>query len=123
MQVIIAPRARRDIANILARTQQTLGPQKKKRYGALILAAIDAIAANPRLAGSTLRPEIAPRCRTYHVVRIGEKAREGGNAINQPRHFLLYRVTDANVLEIGRVLHDSMELEQHLPIEYRRTLE
>jgi len=33
-------------------------------------------------------------------------------------HFLLYRVTEANVVEIGHVLRDSMELQAHLPEEY-----
>jgi plasmid stabilization system protein ParE len=36
---------------------------------------------------------------------------------------LLYRVVEANTVEIGRVLHDSMELTANLPAEYRRSLE
>jgi toxin ParE1/3/4 len=45
-------------------------------------------------------------------------AARGADSIRQPRHFLLYRVA-GNVVEIGRVLHDSMELDLHLPEEYR----
>ena len=34
-------------------------------------------------------------------------------AIRRPRHFLVYRVEPALVV-VGRVLHDAMELAQHL---------
>jgi len=35
------------------------------------------------------------------------------------RHFLLYRTRPDGRVEIGRVLHDSMDLERHLPDNYR----
>jgi toxin ParE1/3/4 len=41
--------------------------------------------------------------------------------VRDPRHFLLYRVTESNTVEIGQNLHDSMELDIHLPKEYRRS--
>jgi hypothetical protein len=50
---------------------------------------------------------------------IAKKAGGRGNRIRNPRHFLLYRGTESAVVEIGRVLHDSMELKQHVPEEYR----
>ena len=123
MEVIIAPKARSDIASILVWTQENFGPQMLKRYGTLIQTAIEEIAANPELAGSVHRPEIADHCRTYHLFHSRNKAGRRGNRIRNPRHFLLYRVTDPNVVEIGRVLHDSTELEQHLPEENRNSAE
>ncbi|MGG4615968.1 type II toxin-antitoxin system RelE/ParE family toxin, partial [Pseudomonas aeruginosa] len=33
----------------------------------------------------------------------------------RPRHFVLYRLATDQVLEVVRVLHDSMDLDQHLP--------
>ena len=45
---------------------------------------------------------------------FGEQAR-----VRHPRHFLIYRVDDKNGIEIGRVLHDSMDLLSNLPDEYR----
>ena len=74
---------------------------------------------NPELSGSTSRPEIADNCRTYHLYFSRKSAGRSRDRIRQPRHFLLYRVAKANILEIGRVLHESMELEEHLPDEYR----
>ena len=123
MEVIIAPKARNDIASILAWTNEHFGPQTLKRYGKLIATAIEQVAANPELAGSSQRPEIAEHCRTYHLFFSRASAGRAGARIRRPRHFLLYRVTESAIVEIGRVLHDSMELQDHLPEEYRRSPE
>jgi toxin ParE1/3/4 len=119
MEVIIAPRARSDIASILAWTEENFGSQTLKRYGKLIATAIEQVAANPELAGSSRRPEITGPCRTYHLFFSRKSAGRPRDRIRQPRHFLLYRVSESNIVEIGRVLHDSMELQAHLPDEYR----
>ncbi len=119
MEVIIAPKARSDIANILAWTEQNFGPQTLERYAKLIATAMEQVAANPELAGSTKRPEIGDKCRTYHLYFSRKSAGPAGQRIRNPRHFLLYRVTEVNTVEIGRVLHDSMELQEQLPEEYR----
>jgi toxin ParE1/3/4 len=119
MELVIAPKARSDIATILAWTHENFGPLTLKRYSKLIETAIAQIAANPDLAGSAKRPEIADSCRTYHLFHSRKRAGTRANRIGDPRHFLLYRVTDAGVVELGRVLHDSMDLLQHLPAEYR----
>jgi toxin ParE1/3/4 len=123
MEVIIAPKARADIASILAWTEENFGTQTLKRYGKLIATAIEQVAGDPDLAGSSTRPEIAKNCRTYHLFFSRNKAGRTGDRIRQPRHFLLYRVTESNVVEIGRVLHDSMDLEAQLPEEYRSSPE
>ena len=123
MEVIIAPRARSDIASILAWTEESFGRQTLKRYGKLIATAIEEVAANPELAGSSKRPEIAEDCRTYHLFFSRKSAGRAGDRIRHPRHFLLYRVTESNGVEIGRILHDSMELQAHLPQEYRGSRE
>src|SRR5580658_9700775 len=114
MEVIIAPRARSDIASILAWTEENFGPQTLKRYGKLIATAIEQVAANPELVGSSKRPEIAEHCRIYHLFFSRKSAGRAGGPIRHPCHFLLYRVTESNVVEIGRVLHDSMELQANL---------
>src|SRR5262245_31346126 len=119
MQVIIAPSARSDIVSILAWTNENFGPETMNRYGRLIKTAIEQLAADPEQMGSDERPEIARNCRTYHLFYARKKEGARGKRTRNPRHFLLYRVTAAGVLEIGRVLHDSMDLDQHLPQEYR----
>ena len=123
MEVLIAPQARGDIASILAWTEANFGPPVVRRYGKLIATAIEQVAANPELAGSRQRPEIADHCRFYHLFFSRKSAGRAGDRIGRPRHFLLYRVTESGIVEIGRVLHDSMDLKAHLPEEYRRSQE
>lgn len=123
MEVIIAPKARSDITSILAWTEDNFGPRTSKYYPKLIATAIEQIAENPERAGSSQRPEIASHCRTYHLYFSCKTAGRAGARIRQPRHFLLYRVTESNIVEIGRVLHDSMDLQANLPEEYRSSPE
>lgn len=120
MDVIIAPRARGDIAGILDWTDQHFGAIVLRRYAKLIATAIEEVGENPTLAGSCSRPEIAEACRTYHPYFSRNSAGRPGDRIRRPRHFLLYRVSDSGAVEIGRVLHDSMDLNLQLPEEYRR---
>jgi toxin ParE1/3/4 len=122
MDLVIAPKARRDIANILAWTEETFGPETLRRYARLIAAAIEQVAENPESSGSCQRPEIADNCRTYHLFFSRKSAGQAGDRIRRPRHFLLYRVSESDMVEIGRVLHDSMDLREHLPEEYRPLL-
>jgi toxin ParE1/3/4 len=123
MEVIIAPMARGDIAGILAWTEENFGLPTMRRYGNLIATAVEQVAANPELAGSCQRPEIADNCRTYHLFFSRKSAGRPAERIRRPRHFLLYRVTESGKVEISRVLHDSMDLTAHLPEEYRASPE
>jgi toxin ParE1/3/4 len=123
MLVIIAPKARSDIASILAWTEENFGPLILKRYAKLIATAIEQVAENPELAGSSQRPEITEHCRTYHLYFSRKSAGRAGDRIRKPRHFLLYCVAESNIVEIGRVLHDSMDLLANLPEEYRSSPE
>src|SRR5262245_35464260 len=110
MDVIIAPMARDDIAGILSWSEERFGTQVLRRYAKLLETAIEEVATVPDLVGSARRPEIAEHCRTYHLYYSRKSAGRSGERIRRPRHFLLYRVTESGVVEIGRVLHDSMDL-------------
>src|SRR5207249_10667162 len=101
MQVIIAPAARSDIASILAWTHENFSPETMQRYSKLMNTAIEELAADPELAGSVKRPKIARGCRTYHLFHSRKKAGARGNRIRNPRHFLVYRVTEPGTVEIG----------------------
>jgi toxin ParE1/3/4 len=122
MEYIIAPKARRDIKDILAWSLENFGPNILKRYRMLIDTAIEDVAENPERSGSIERPEICVNCRTYHLLFSRKKASQRGKWIRRPRHFLLYRVK-SGVVEIGRVLHDAMDLELHVPSEFREPSE
>jgi toxin ParE1/3/4 len=119
MDVVIAPQARRDIASILAWTEEHFGLQSLTGYANLIATAIEHIAEDLERAGSNQRNEIAKNCRTYHLNYSRNSAARTGIRIRQPRHFLLYRTTNPDTVEIGRVLHHSMDLTANLPDGYR----
>ena len=120
MQVIIAPQARRDIQKILSWTEEQFGPETLRLYAKLLATAIEQIAEDPDRVGSIQRPDIAEKCQTYHLFFSRKSTgKRGSRRILQPRHFLVYRVKESNIVEIGRILHDSMDLERNLPPDFR----
>jgi len=116
---VISPSAERDIHAILAWTHEQFGQRGRLRYEALLIRAICDVAENPERIGSQIRPEIAADARTYHLWHSRNRVEPKSDQVHRPRHFLLYRVRKDGPIEIGRVLHDHMELARHLPKEYR----
>lgn len=94
-----------DIADVLAFTAEQFGQGQRQRYQQIIGQALAEIADDPENMHARRRPEIHAEARTMHLARRGRPA----------RHFLLYRVTSDQFVDIGRLLHDSMELRRHLP--------
>ena len=105
-----------DIAIVLARTEEEYGTAARRRYEALIAAALRAIAADPFRLGSAARPEIGEGVRTYHMRH--SRAQTAAAMVRRPRHFLLYRCVSSNIVGVGRVLHEAMELSRHIPAVY-----
>ena len=119
LRLTLSPVAERDIASILAWTNEQFGKQARLRYEALLVQAMIDVAENPARPGSAARDEISRLARTYHVEHSRNHVDASVGRVRHPRHFLIYRITDKSHLEIGRVLHDSMDLALHLPAEYR----
>jgi toxin ParE1/3/4 len=86
------------------------------RYEALLTRAIMDVVDAPERSGSHARPEIAAMARTYHLRYSRDRVKKSIGRVHRPRHFLLYRTRDEQV-EIGRVLHDGMDLKRHVPEE------
>ncbi len=107
-----------DIDAILEWTQEMFGAKARTRYESLLTRAILDVAEAPRRAGSHDRSEIAPAARTYHLRFSRDRVMEVVGRVRRPRHFLLYRIADDRLVEIARVLHDSVDLERHLPEDY-----
>jgi toxin ParE1/3/4 len=115
---ILSPAAEQDIESILIWTHERFGEKVRLRYEALLIRAILDVAQSPDRVGSVARPEIAQNVRTYHLYHSRNRVPAGVRRIGKPRHFLLYRVAQNACIEIVRVLHDSMELERHVPEEH-----
>ena len=116
---VVAPAAEADIESILAWTDSHFGSRARLRDEALLTRAIMDVVDRPNRAGSRSRPEIAGGARTYHLLHSRDRVPARTGRVKQPRPFLLYRVRQDGRVEIGRVLHESMDLDRHLPDTYR----
>jgi toxin ParE1/3/4 len=100
--------AKSDLAKILRWTAEQFGNGQAQVYLETVTLALEDLCAGPDIVGSKVRSDIAPHMFTLHV---GRKGRKG-------RHFLMFRVRrldSRNVIEVVRILHDSMDLVRHLP--------
>lgn len=114
-----SPKAQEDIEAILAWTHGQFGELVRLRYEELLVQATVDLAADPTRPGTLHRPELAAGAKTYHLHHSRDHVSRTIGRIRRPRHFLLYRVAADGTLEIGRVLHDSMDLARHLPPDYQ----
>jgi toxin ParE1/3/4 len=119
VQIRLSPEAQEDIEAILAWSHREFGEQVRLRYEELLVQAMLDLAEDPSRVGSQERPELAKGAKTYHIQHSRNHMNLAGIRIRKPRHFLLCRLANDSFLEIGRVLHDSMELAQHLPPDYQ----
>ena len=103
---------------MLAWTSDRFGDIARRRYEALLITALRDLAADPGRNGTIPRPELGESVRSYHLRHSRDRARTAEGMVREPRHLLLYRVVRPDIIGIGRVLHDSMEPERHLPEDY-----
>lgn len=99
----IARQAWADIEDVKRHTEQRFGPLKRIEYEELIGEALRAIAADPSCG--KLRSAARPDALGHHIARRGRGA----------RHLLFYRVRSNGIVEVMRLLHDSMDFDRHLP--------
>ena len=109
--------AQSDIVEILAWSEMQFGEAARRRYERLIVTALRDIAGAPERPGSVGRPELGADVRSWHLRGSRDRARGADGVVSRPRHFLLYKIVDPQLVAIGRVLHDAMELRRHLPVE------
>ena len=104
-RVRLTREAERDFSAILDWTAETFGPRQARAYRDTLLVALAALAAGPAVPGSRPRDDIVPGLRTLHVARRGRRGRQ----------FVLYRIADAQTIDIVRILHEAMDLPRHVP--------
>jgi len=105
--------AEADVIAILGWTAEQFGEAARVRYQGLIAAAIRDVASQPDRRGSIERPEFGKGVRSWHLRWSREHVSAEAGLVRRPRHFLIYRL-EPSLLVVGRVLHDAMELAQHL---------
>ena len=105
--------AQGDVINILAWTQAQFSAAARRRYERLIVAALRDAATQPERPGSIERPELGAGVRSWHLRLSRDHVGTGAGVVRRPRHFLIYRF-EPDLLVVGRLLHDAMELARHL---------
>lgn len=110
-QIRLSDSAQQDITDLLAHSEAMFGPSARERYASLIVAALRDAAADDEELVTTLRPELGTDVRTWHLPR--SRATSPGGLVRRPRHLLVYRF-DGETMLVARVLHESMDLPQHV---------
>jgi toxin ParE1/3/4 len=106
-KVRLSAAAEADYRQILRWTAENFGSAQARNYADTLTSALKDLSAGPTIAGAKARPEIGDEIRTLHVARNGRKG----------RHFVIFRIGNAQgskVIDVLRLLHDSMDLERHL---------
>jgi len=111
-EVILAAPAEQDFIDIMHWSAQHFGAAAADRYEALIARALSHLGEDPFRPGARQRLDVLEGVYTYHLG--SSRDRVSGDRVKAPRHFLLYRVVSRRI-EVLRILHDSRDLERHLP--------
>ncbi|AOG11199.1 MULTISPECIES: type II toxin-antitoxin system RelE/ParE family toxin [unclassified Agrobacterium] len=118
VEVRLSTEADADILDILTRTYADFGGGALLRYEFLIVTALSDLAVSNWRNGVVSRPELGPGIHSYHLRHSRDRARHPSGIVRRPRHFILYRHVMAELIGVGRILHDAMEVERHLPLIY-----
>lgn len=101
----LAGQAEQDLLDITLWTAENFGKRQAEHYAETIALAIEALHDGPEILGAKVRDEIGTGIRTLHVARQGRKG----------RHFVAFSVSEGHIINVLRLLHDSMDLANHLP--------
>ncbi|MFZ5915108.1 MAG: type II toxin-antitoxin system RelE/ParE family toxin [Pseudomonadota bacterium] len=107
-QVRLADAAEKDFREIIRWTLQQFGETQAAAYARTLSAALVSLSEGPGVSGTRPREEIGKGIFTLHVARNGARG----------RHFIVFREgrgKDGKIIEVLRILHDSMDLARHLP--------
>jgi toxin ParE1/3/4 len=115
MDVRVAQAAVADIERLLEHSSQEFGDDASRRYERLIGAALGLLGERaPALPADDALPR---GFRSFHLMLARRRARAFGPTVRHPRHFLVWRFAEPDVVEVARVLHESTDIAQHLPTE------
>lgn len=103
--VRLAAAAEQDVTDILRWTARNFGRAQAKTYAKTLAGAVRDLGEGPTAAGCRPRADIGVGIHTLHVARKG----------CQGRHFVVFRAdADKHVIDVLRLLHDSMDLRYHM---------
>lgn len=102
--VRLAATAEADFEHVIQWTVEQFGEQQAIAYSNTLSMAMVALTEGPDISGAKARDEILKGLFSLHVARQGHKG----------RHFIMFRCGSDGVIEVLRILHDSMDLARHI---------
>lgn len=100
--------AEQDFREIVGWTVKNFGRSQAGIYAKILSDALHDLALGPSIPGVRQRDDIGTGIHTLHVARKGRKG----------RHLIAFRMTPPegeHVIDVLRLLHDSMDLSRNLP--------
>jgi toxin ParE1/3/4 len=104
--------AQADLARILATSAERWGIEGRRRYAAILAAAMRKVAADPEGPTTRARAELAPGLRSLHLEYARAEASKA--MVRGPMHILYYCAITPELIEIVQVLHERMDVGRHL---------
>lgn len=101
-----------DLEYILAFSAERWGTEGRRRYAAVLAAAMRKIAADPDGPTTRDRAELLAGIRSFHIQHT--HGNDPQTKVRRPVHVLYYRAVASDLIEIVRVLHERMEPSRHL---------
>lgn len=104
--VRITASADADFEAILLWTREQFGEAQVNIYAETLASALEAMIIGPSVPGARRRDDILQGLYSLHIARNGRRGRQ----------FVMFRVApgERDVIEVLRILHDSMDLPKHL---------
>ena len=111
-KISIADAAQADLDDILEWTTRAFAVTGRKRYEVLVQTALTDLLLNPGRTGVRQRNDIGEGVCTYHLSTSRKRTKTAAQ-VGKPRHLVFFRVW-GNVVQILRLLHDSMDFVRHV---------
>lgn len=102
--VRLSKRAAQDYVEAIRWSHQRFGKGQAQIYAQVLTKAVDALREGPELGDVRTRDDIGPGIKMLHVGRQGQRG----------RHFIVFRLSSTNTIDIVRILHDSMDFSAHV---------
>lgn len=111
-KISIADAAQADLDDILEWTTRAFAVTGRKRYEVLVQTALTDLLLNSGRTGVRQRNDIGEGVCTYHLSTSRKRTKTAAQ-VGKPRHLVFFRVW-GNVVQILRLLHDSMDFVRHV---------
>jgi len=110
----IARTAEVEIREILAWSEEKFGALGRRRYTALIVAAMQDIAGDPDQALVERKRLSRVEVGIYRIADSRDRVPDPPGLVREPRHALVFRMAPDGVLDIIGIIHDRMLLTRAL---------